>query len=42
MANKEFKGYLIGTGYLGWVPWYHRYMLFATEEEYYEYIKEEL
>lgn len=34
------KGYYIGTGYMGWVPWYNKYILFATEEEYYEYFKE--
>lgn len=34
------RGYLIATGYMGWVPWYNRYMLFATEKEYYDYIKE--
>ena len=34
------KGYYIGTGYMGWVPWYNNYILFATEEEYYDYINE--
>lgn len=34
------KGYYIGTGYMGWVPWYNRYMLFATEKEYEEYYNE--
>lgn len=37
MDNK-LCGYYIGTGYMGWVPWYCRYMLFATEKEYYEYV----
>lgn len=38
MAEFKPKGYYIGTGYMGWVPWYNRYMLFATENEYLEYI----
>lgn len=33
------KGYLTKYGYVGYVG--DRKMLFATEEEYYEYIKEE-
>ena len=31
------KGYLVGFGYMGFVD--GRYLLFATEEEYYEYLK---
>ena len=38
MANVKPKGYLIGTGYMSWVPWYSRYILFATEEDYLDYI----
>ena len=34
-----FKGYPIASGYMGWVPWYSTYMLFATEQEYYEYVE---
>ena len=34
------KGYLIGSGYMGYVPELGRYILFATETEYYEYIEE--
>lgn len=32
-----FKGYYIPSGYKGWVG--DRYMLFATIEEYYEYME---
>lgn len=34
-------GYYIASGYMGWVPWYRIYMLFATEQEYLEYLKGE-
>ena len=37
--EKKFKGYICGAGYLGWVPWYRIYMLFSTEQEYYEYVE---
>lgn len=30
------KGYLVGFGYMGWIPFLNRYLLFATEEEYRE------
>lgn len=30
------KGYVVGTGYMGWIPFLNRYILFATEEEYKE------
>lgn len=33
------KGYYIGFGYMGWVD--NMYMLFATEEEYKEYVEGE-
>lgn len=32
------KGYYIGSGYMGWVSWYAKYILFSTEEEYLDYI----
>ena len=32
------KGYLSSIGYFGWVD--GKYMLFATEEEYKEYLEE--
>jgi hypothetical protein len=40
-CGNVFKGYSIATGYMGWVPWYERYMLFTTQDEYYEYVREE-
>ena len=33
------KGYYVPAGYMGLVE--GRYMLFASENEYYEYVKEE-
>ena len=46
-CENVYKGYPIATGYMGWIPWYNTYMLFATEQEYYDYVddnfmKEEL
>ena len=32
------KGYLTSEGFFGWVE--DRYILFPTEEEYYEFIRE--
>lgn len=32
------KGYLTNSGYFGWVE--DRYILFATEQEYLEYLEE--
>lgn len=32
----EIKGYVIGCGYMGWIG--EKYMLFATEGDYLEYI----
>ncbi len=32
------KGYHVSNGYMGYVE--DRYMLFSTEEEYYEYMEE--
>lgn len=32
------EGYYTQYGYMGWVG--DRYILFSTEEEYYEYVKE--
>ena len=34
-----YKGYVTPFGYMGLVE--GRYILFATEEEYYEYLKED-
>ena len=35
------KGYPIQTGFMGWIPKISKYMLFATEDEYEEYMEEE-
>ncbi len=32
------RGYLVSSGYMGWVN--GRWMLFATEDEYLEYMRE--
>ena len=37
-CGNSFKGYPIASGWMGWVPWYERYMLFTTEQEYYDYV----
>lgn len=34
----EPYGYLVGFGYMGWVEELSSYILFATEQEYEEYI----
>lgn len=36
----EPYGYHTRYGYRGWVEAYHKWMTFATEEEYLEYISE--
>ena len=38
MREQDFtpKGYLVSSGYMGWVG--DRYMLFPTEAEYLEYL----
>lgn len=38
--KKTPYGYLTPDGFEGWVPWFKKYILFATENEYLEYIKE--
>lgn len=35
------KGYTVGYGYMGYVKSLGGYILFATENEYLEYVKEE-
>lgn len=32
------KGYPVLFGYMGYVPWLGKYLLFATEAEYAEYL----
>lgn len=34
------KGYLISSGYMGYLPELDGYILFCTEDEYYEYFRE--
>lgn len=34
------KGYFTNFGYNGWVPWLNRYIRFASQEEYFEYLEE--
>lgn len=34
-------GYIVGSGYMGYVPSDEKWMLFASEEEYLEYISED-
>lgn len=38
---KRPHGYLTRYGFKGWVEKLNRYILFATEKEYYEYLEEE-
>ena len=33
------KGYYTATGYMGWIDSCGRYFLFATEDEYLEYVR---
>ena len=35
------KGYLVGRGYMGYLPSLGKYILFPTETEYYEMLREE-
>ena len=39
-SNREPYGYLVSFGYRGWVEELGRFILFATEEEYKDYIFE--
>lgn len=39
--EKIEKGYLISSGYMGYIPSKGTYMLFPTEQEYHEAMKEE-
>lgn len=36
--EKDRRGYYVGYGYMGWVAVLDRYVLFATEKEYEDYI----
>ena len=33
------KGYLVDSGYMGYVPDSHEYLLFASESDYDEYLR---
>lgn len=35
------KGYFVDSGYMGWVPWLGRYILFASQSDHEEYIEKE-
>lgn len=39
--NYIFKGYPVSSGYMGWIEEEKRYRLFATENDYEEYVKED-
>ena len=34
------KGYTIGSGYMGYIPWENDYQLFETDDEHKEYIQD--
>lgn len=36
------KGYVVSSGYMGYLPSVGKYLLFATEEEYVEEYNEEI
>ena len=36
---KEPYGYPVGSGYIGFVSWLNRMVIFSTETEYLEYIE---
>lgn len=35
------KGYFTSEGYMGYIPEQNRYMLFASDSDYLEYLEEE-
>lgn len=37
-GDNMVKGYIVANGYMGYVSEYEKYMLFATEQDYLEYI----
>ena len=37
----KVKGYTVPSGYMGWVDKLKKYVLFASESDYREYIEEE-
>lgn len=38
--NRTIKGYPNSIGYMGWIDEYGDYMLFSSENDYYDYIYE--
>ncbi len=36
----QVKGYAVHDGYMGYVEVYHKYMLFASEGDYLDYIED--
>lgn len=38
MGGAGMKGYYIQAGFMGFVPWLGRYILFATEEDYLDWL----
>lgn len=38
--EERTKGYFTDIGYWGWVPWENDYMLFASESDYLEFVRE--
>ena len=41
VISMVIKGYNNSTGYMGWVEWIGDYMLFASEQDYLDYIEDE-
>lgn len=37
-GGDDVKGYLVPFGYMGFVPWLETYILFATEQDYRDYL----
>lgn len=37
-GSDGMKGYFVPFGYMGCVPWLQSYLLFATEQEYRDYL----
>ena len=38
VGDSMAKGYIVANGYMGYVSEYEKYLLFATEQDYLEYI----
>lgn len=33
------KGYDVQSGYMGYIPWLHKYILFATDKDYLDFVR---